>query len=104
MIGLGSIVIAHSNGWSCAKEAKMDAEFDMMPDKTAKRTMIVSIKGLFDVVGDCKGNVDAIFKGETGILVAFKAQMIGKGKMNVTSELNNDFETILNRIKNGITG
>jgi len=104
MIGAGSLIICNQNGWSCAREAHMDMEFDVKPDKTAKRTMIVSIKGLYDVVGQCKGSVDGIFKGDTGILVAFKAEMLGRVKLNIIGELNNDFETILNKIKNGITG
>lgn len=99
MIGSGSIVLTHSNGWACAKEATMGVEFDIKPDKTAKRTMVVSIKGLFDVVGNANDVVNGIFKGDTGIFVSFEGQLLGKSKINITSELGNNFETILKDIK-----
>jgi hypothetical protein len=99
MIGAGSLIISHSNGWSCAKEAVMDMEFDIKPDKTAKKTMVIAIKGLFDCVGKASGNVKGIFKFDAGNKVAFNAVMHGKVKLSITSELNNDFETILKEIK-----
>lgn len=98
MIGTGSIVISHSNGWSASKEAVMGMEFDIRPDKTAKRTLIASMTGLFDCYGKPEGQVKAIFKFDTGNKVAFSATIHGRTRLEIIGETNNDFETIFKEI------
>lgn len=99
-LGSGDVILLHQNGWSCSKEAMMDLEFDIRPDKTARKTVIVGVKNLFNVSGELipKEQVNGVFRYENGNKVAFSAIAIGSSRFEVTGELNNDFETILNKI------
>jgi len=101
MIGTGSVVLSHIDGWSACREAVMDMEFFMNPDKTAKRTLVVTLTKPFTCVGELKGNVKGMFSYDAGNKTAFSGFMIGKSKVQITGELNNDFETIIKEIKNG---
>ena len=101
-LGEGSVVIYHPNGWACSREAELDVEFDMMPDKSAKRTTVITCKGLFNIGGDFNnGYIEGVFKYDNGIKIAFKASVQGKGRLILIGETNNDFETILNKYHNG---
>jgi len=99
MIGTGSLLISHSQGWSACKEAVMGMEFDIRPDKTAKRTLIVSMKGLFDCVGKPEGEVMGVFKLDAGSKVAFTGKIQGRTRIEITGETSNDFETIIKEIE-----
>lgn len=101
ILGEGSVLLWHENGWACSKEAVFDVEFDIMPDKSAKRTSIIGCKGLFNVVGEIeKGTlINGVFKyDETNAKIAFNARVEGSGRLVLIGETNNDFETILNKI------
>lgn len=98
-LGLGAVIISYPNGWGCSKEAEFDMEFDVMPDKSAKRTTIITCKGLFNIGQETtSGLVDGVFKYDSGQKVAFKAMIQGKGRLVLQGETTNDFETILNKI------
>lgn len=101
ILGEGSVVLCHEGGWACSKEAIFDVEFDIMPDKSAKRTSIVGCKGLFNAVGEVsKGAlIEGVFKyDQTNAKIAFTARLEGSGRLVLIGETNNDFETILNKI------
>lgn len=99
-LGEGSVVFLHESGWSCAKESQFDIEFDIKPDKTAKKTAIIALKGLFNVIGEPKHNdiVEGVFMYDSGSKIGFKANILGTGKLIVIGNTHNDFETILNKI------
>lgn len=101
MIGSGSLIIVHPKGWSCAREAEVDIEFDIRPDNTAKKTMIVNIKGLFDSFGEVTKGIDVkgIFKYDTDMKICFNATLLTRAKLVINGELNNNFETIFKEIK-----
>lgn len=99
MIGTGSVVIAHSNGWSACKDAVMGIEFDVRPDKTAKRTLVLSMTGLFDCSGNPKGEVRGLMKLDSGSKFTFSGNIIGRTRIELTGETDNDFETIFKEIK-----
>lgn len=98
-VGTGSIVILHDKGWSCTNEAIFDVDIEIMPDKSAKRKGVISLKKLFDVNGKLENNtpVEAVFKYDTGAKVAFKATVQGTS-LQINGEINNNFETILTKI------
>lgn len=98
MKGAGSVIITHQSGWACSKEAYVDMEFDIKPDKTAKRTLVVHIKGLFNAVGKASGVVKAIFRYDDGKRVSFDAVLYGESRMTVTGDIKSDFETIFKEI------
>lgn len=99
MIGTGSLVLTHQSGWSACREAVMGMEFDVRPDKTAKRTLVVSMTGLYDCVGDAKGEVKGMIKLDEGNKVAFIGQLQGRSRIEIHGETNNDFETIIKEIE-----
>lgn len=100
ILGVGELLFIHKNGWSCTKEAALVLEFDVRPDKTARKTMVVEFKNLYNVDGEIipKELTQGIFKYENGKKVAFNAVIAGNGRLEVEGETNNDFETILNKI------
>ena len=98
-LGEGSLILSYPNGWGCSKEAEFDVEFDILPDSTAKRTTIVTCKSLFNIGEEItSGLVDGVFKYDSGLKVAFKAIIQGKGRFVLQGGTTNDFETILNKI------
>lgn len=102
MLGTGSIIITHSTGWACSNEAIMGIEADIRPDKTAKKTLVIEIRGLFNAIGTLSGTVSGIFKLDTSdkpVKVAFNGYMHGKNKVVLTGETNNDFQIILKSIE-----
>lgn len=99
MLGTGSIILTHDTGWSCANEAIMGMEFDMRPDKTAKKTLVIEIRGLFNCIGTPTQDVKGIFKLDGGNKVAFNGTMRGKSTIQIQGETNNDFQIILKSIE-----
>lgn len=99
MISHGTIVIAHEGGWSCAKEATLTMEFDLRPDNTAKRTIVISVSGLFTVLGNPSDSVTGIFKFEDGKKIGFSGILYKKSRIEVIGETHDNFETILKDIK-----
>lgn len=77
----------------------MGMEFDVRPDKTAKKTLVIDIKGLFNAAGELAGEVKGIFKLDGGDKVAFNGIMHGKTKVIIQGETNNDFQIILKSIE-----
>ncbi len=98
--GHGKIVVAHSDGWACSKEAEIDFEVDIMPGGVAKKSIAITIKGLFAVVGEViKGDaVYGIFKYENGTKIAFEGKFESRQRIKVIGHTNNDFETTLKKI------
>lgn len=100
-LGEGELLISHNNGWACSREALFDVEYDMQPDNTsAKRTSIITCKGLFSLGEEIKNGemVTGVFKYENGAKIAFTANVQGKARFVLIGPINNDFETILNKI------
>lgn len=100
ILGSGEIILLHQNGWSCSKEAMLDLEFDIMPDRSAKKTVIASARSLYNTYGELipREIVECVFRHENGVKVAFKAIAVKDIRLEVVGEINNDFETILNKI------
>lgn len=100
-VGYGGMVFSHSLGWGCSKEAELDFDIMMMPDRTAKKSIVITYRNAFEAVEDCQrgASVNGIFKYENGTKIAFNGVMEGKGRITVSAEINNDFETILKNIK-----
>lgn len=96
--GEGAVIISYPDGWGCASEASFEAEYDI-DNGAAKRTSVITCKKLFNI-GEAiaQGNVKGVFKYESGIRIAFDAMIQGKGRLVIIGEVNNDFETILNKI------
>lgn len=99
MVGSGSVILWHGNGWSCANEANFDFDVEITPDKQAKRTAVINgINQLF-VNGEYTENVEGIFKSDSGILISFKGKLLKQKKVIIDGATGKDFETILNKIK-----
>lgn len=98
-IGAGEIIVLHQKGWSCSREALLELEFDMVPGG-AKKTIVASVKSLYNASGELipREIVECVFRYDSGIKVAFKAVAIKDVRLEVIGEINNDFETILNKI------
>ncbi len=77
----------------------MGMEFDIRPDKSAVKTLVIEIRGLFNCIGALSGTVSGIFKLDGGDKVAFNGYMHGKHKVVLTGETNNDFQIILKSIE-----
>jgi hypothetical protein len=103
MIGTGSIILTHNTGWSCAKECTVDVEVDVKPDKTATRTMVVSISKLFDCQGSADGLVKGIVKFDTGNKIAFEGILMKKMRLEVKGKAHDDFKPILDQINKLLT-
>ena len=99
MIGTGSVIITHTEGWSACREAILGMEHDIRPDKTAKRTLVVSMTGLFDCVGKPTDMVHGLFKLDNGDKVVFTGNIKGKTRIEISGETNKDFETIFKNIE-----
>lgn len=99
MIGAGNLIICHSTGWSCSRESVVDMEFDVMPDKTARKTMVIHVKGLFDCVGKAEGMISGAFLFDEGNKVAFQGILKSRTRIEIQGQLNNNIETILKEIK-----
>lgn len=99
-LGSGEVLLLHQNGWSCSKEALLDMEFDIRPDKTARKMVVVGTKNIFNVGGEIIPNeiLSGVFRYDNGNKVAFSAKVAGKSRLEITGDLSNDFETILNKI------
>lgn len=99
MVGSGSIVLWHGNGWSCANEASFDFDYNLMPDRTMKRVAVINdINHLF-TTGEYTEDVEGVFKGDNGIMLTFKGNVLKNKKVIIDGATGNDFETILNKIK-----
>jgi len=99
MVGSGSIILAHANGWSCANEASLDFDVDILPNQTARRTAVINgINSLF-TTGEYSEQVSGIFKSDNGTMVSFEGNILKGKKVIINGSLGNDFKTILNKIK-----
>jgi len=99
MIGTGSVILTHQTGWSACKEAVIGMEFDIRPDKTAKRTLVIQMTGLYDCVGTASGEVKGMIKLDAGNKVAFIGHIKGRTRIEIQGETNNDFQTITKEIE-----
>lgn len=100
-LGVGILVFSHPSGWVCSKEAEIDFDIQMMPDRSAKKTIVLTYRNGFNAVGICERgiSINGIFKYDNGVKLGFDGVIEGNGRIAVQGNLNNDFETILKNIK-----